>query len=387
MRNIAKKRKNNLSMKILASILIVSIISLSFIYNILEKHYKSSLNQESDNNTIEIKSFQDEEYYIIKEDYSGEYDLQYIFLSTEPNFDANKDFIKQTIFDYEEYKEYCQKWNLKQNYTDSKQKYIIFSYATHSSMDIKARLAALEYIDKKVKLYVWDKSVVTASVSGYVIIIPTNKDINSVEIQSLYTADEFEYVKTGNFLDLSVDKPILYLYPKDEMQISVKLGYPESLTSSYPKYSIDGWNVLAKPNGDLIELDSNRKLYALYYENNSNIDFKIEKDGFIVQGKDVATFLEEKLSLLGLNEKEAEEFIVYWLPKLEKNKYNYIRFATKEEIEDNMPIKINPQPDTFIRILMTFKGLDYPFEIEEQKLIEPERKGYIAVEWGGTELK
>ena len=55
-----------------------------------------------------------------------------------------------------------------------------------------------------------------------------------------------------------------------------------------------------------------------------------------VKGTDVAEFLEDKLALLGLNEREAEEFIVYWLPKLQENKYNYIRFATMEEINENM---------------------------------------------------
>ena len=49
---------------------------------------------------------------------------------------------------------------------------------------------------------------------------------------------------------------------------------------------------------------------------------------------DVIKFLEEKLGILGLTEREAEEFIVYWLPLMEKNKYNYIRFETLEEINE-----------------------------------------------------
>ena len=60
------------------------------------------------------------------------------------------------------------------------------------------------------------------------------------------------------------------------------------------------------------------------------VEFKVEKEGFIVKGEDTAKFLEEKLEILGLNEREAEEFIIYWLPKLEANKYNYIRFASVE---------------------------------------------------------
>ena len=102
--------------------------------------------------------------------------------------------------------------------------------------------------------------------------------------------------------------------------------------------------------------------------------------------EDSSNFLEEKLATLGLNERESEEFIVYWLPKLEANEYNYIRFATEEEIGSNMPLDINPNPDTLIRVLMIFKGLDDPIEVEDQQLITPERKGFVAVEWGGVDL-
>ena len=61
--------------------------------------------------------------------------------------------------------------------------------------------------------------------------------------------------------------------------------------------------------------------------------------------------------------------------------------AKTDEINKNMPIEINPNPDTIIRVLMTFKGLEEPMEVEEQKLITPNRNGFVAVEWGGTEIK
>lgn len=113
----------------------------------------------------------------------------------------------------------------------------------------------------------------------------------------------------------------------------------------------------------------------------------MEDDGFVVKGEDTAKFLEEKLSILGLTEREAEEFIIYWLPKMEQNKYNYIRFATEKEINTNMAIEINPNPDTIIRILMTYKRLENPIQVEEQNLTTPNRDGFVAVEWGGTEIK
>lgn len=183
-----------------------------------------------------------------------------------------------------------------------------------------------------------------------------------------------------------VDKPIIYLYPQDEINISVKLGNPEKITCSYPKYTT-GWNVQAKPNGDLIDLDTNKELYSLYYESESNYSFKVEKDGFVVKAENIAEFLEEKLSILGLTDREREEFIIYWLPKLEANNYNYIRFATVDEINENMSLEITPKPQTLIRILMIFKGLENPIIVDEQVLTPVERKGFVAVEWGGAEIK
>ena len=181
-------------------------------------------------------------------------------------------------------------------------------------------------------------------------------------------------------------KPIIYLYPLEDKEISVNLLYDDMITVSYPKYSA-GWNVFAKSNGTLVDLSTNKELYSLYYECKNKLTFNQKEDGFIVEGKNVSKFLEEKLAILGLTEREAEEFIIYWLPKLEINEYNYIRFATADEINENMPLKISPQPDTLIRVLMTFKKIDKPFSIENQKLEKIYRKGFVAVEWGGTEIK
>ena len=180
-------------------------------------------------------------------------------------------------------------------------------------------------------------------------------------------------------------KPIIYLYPEEETEVTVSLGYPEKITTSYPKYE-NGWNVTAKPDGTLIYNQTGRELYSLYWEGDNNIAIDT-KEGFVVKGEDSARFLEEKLEILGLNERETEEFIVYWLPKLEANKYNFIRFETMDKINEDMPLEINPKPDTLIRVWMEFKGLDKYKKVQEQQLQTQERKGFVAVEWGGVELK
>ena len=180
-------------------------------------------------------------------------------------------------------------------------------------------------------------------------------------------------------------KPIIYLYPEKTTELSVKLGKSENITCSYPKYN-NGWNVIANTDGTLIDKNTGRKLYSLYWEGIHSEPYNLE-EGFVVKGNNTIEFLEEKLAILGLTEIEAEEFIVYWLPKLQENKYNYIRFATMDEINKNMPLEFSVEPDTIIRVLMQFKGLEKPIEVQEQKLEAPERAGFVAVEWGGTEIK
>ena len=57
------------------------------------------------------------------------------------------------------------------------------------------------------------------------------------------------------------------------------------------------------------------------------------------------------------------------------------------EIENEMPLTISPKPDTLIRVMMEFKGLEEAIEVEPQELTTPSRNGFVAVEWGATELK
>ena len=203
--------------------------------------------------------------------------------------------------------------------------------------------------------------------------------INSVEITS---TKEMNNKKCSRFAPQAW-KPIIYIYPEKEMDVSIKLGNSHLITTSYPKY-VNGWNVKASPNGNLEY--NGKNYYALYWEGKDYNAYE-SNEGFIVKGEDTSKFLEEKLSLLGLNEKEANEFIIYWLPKMEHNKYNYIRFDTLDNINNYMPLDIEPKPETLIRVYMMYKPLDNYKDIKTQELTKVERKGYTVVEWGGSEIK
>lgn len=210
----------------------------------------------------------------------------------------------------------------------------------------------------------------------------TNKAVTSVSYEM-----KNQFLINPNFNQVALaEKPVIYLYPTKEQQVTVTLGNPDALTCVYPAYN-GQWNVLAKPDGTLTDTTTGRKLYSLYYEARNQVNFKQTEDGFVVKGSEAAAFLEEKLEVLGLNYREAEEFIIYWLPELEKNEYNYIRFATAEEIDANMPLKVSGNPDTILRVLMEYKAIDGPIDIKEQTLTTPNRTGFTVVEWGGTELQ
>ena len=178
------------------------------------------------------------------------------------------------------------------------------------------------------------------------------------------------------------EKPIIYLYPEEETEVTVKLDYDGTLTSTYPAYG-DGWTVTAQPDGTLTD-ESGREYYCLFWEGESDVDYDFST-GYCVAGKDTAVFLERALAQLGLTEREANEFIIYWLPRMEGNAYNLISFQGAA-YTDSAELTIDPAPDTVIRVFMAWKGLDQPEKITPQELTAVERNGFTVVEWGGAEV-
>ena len=178
------------------------------------------------------------------------------------------------------------------------------------------------------------------------------------------------------------EKPVIYLYPEEETEVTVKLDYNGTLTSTYPAYG-DGWTVTAQPDGTLTD-EKVREYYCLFWEGESDAAYDFST-GYCVTGKDTAVFLERALAQLGLTEKEANEFIIYWLPRMESNAYNLVSFQS-EAYTDSAELTIDPAPDTVIRVFMAWKGLDQPEKITPQELTTVERNGFTVVEWGGAEV-
>ena len=60
---------------------------------------------------------------------------------------------------------------------------------------------------------------------------------------------------------------------------------------------------------------------------------------------------------------------------------------TKAEIDEAEELNVNPKPDSVIRVMMSYKGLDRLINVREQKLKTADRAGFTVVEWGGTEIE
>ena len=178
-------------------------------------------------------------------------------------------------------------------------------------------------------------------------------------------------------------KPVIYLYPEQETTVSVSLDYAGTLTATYPAYE-NGWTVTAEPDSTLYDENGDEYSY-LFWEGENNTDYDFST-GFCVAGADTADFLHEKLAEIGLTPREYNEFIVYWLPKMQDNPYNLISFQS-EAYTDAAKLDIDPTPDSLLRVFMAWKPLGRLQTIEPQTFTPFARDGFTVVEWGGCEVK
>lgn len=181
--------------------------------------------------------------------------------------------------------------------------------------------------------------------------------------------------------------PIIYLYPEEETVVNVQLELNGELGTTYPHYNEGGWTVIASTDGTLTDTDGREYSY-LFWEGSLMMDSDLSQ-GFCVKGEDTEEFMEWALEELGLNDIEADAFIMYWLPEMEGNQYNVISFQTTA-YEDAAALYVTPAPDTEIRVNMLWYSSLVPVDIEEQDLasINPDtREGFTVVEWGGEEYE
>jgi len=206
-------------------------------------------------------------------------------------------------------------------------------------------------------------------------------------------------------------KPVAYLYPEKKEKVTVSFLQPMQFETVIPSYH-ENWVVNALPDGTLTDLQPQytdcktinslkkgseyaaksckENRYPYLYWSGNTIGFpypdSIEK-GWYVKKEEIYSFMEDKLKEIGLNQKERNDMMEYWGPQmLHKNApYYKISFLTTQEMNRLIPMKVQPNPRSVLRVFLDFLPL---FEMPK-KSIQPQtlppftRNGFTVVEWGG----
>ena len=193
---------------------------------------------------------------------------------------------------------------------------------------------------------------------------------------AFYNTETMELAECG--------KPVVYLYPEKTLDASVRVFPSEGVSVSEPLYG-SGWNVQARPDGTLLNYADGKTYPYLFWEGGSDALYRTSEKGFVTSRENLSEFFGEKLSQVGLSAKEASDFKEFWIPRMEalKKPYYFVTFLAREEIDRIAPLVVTPTPDTVIRVMMDFRGLDQWENVPGFPLHAPERKGFTVVEWGG----
>ncbi len=196
-----------------------------------------------------------------------------------------------------------------------------------------------------------------------------------------------EYVETtgpGDYLDLlipaqaQVDKPNIYLYPTELIDISVTLGFPQGgfVTTSIPAYG-GSWEVTVTPDGII-----DGAYGYLFYEAQTP-DLSQYRNGWTVATAGLEQFFRGNLAAYGFAGREVEDFIDWWIPRLTDGPCYDVYPQTAVEIAPFITLNIVPAPDSVQRLLYTVRATGDCAAHLDEPIIEPFiRDGFTVLEWG-----
>lgn len=187
--------------------------------------------------------------------------------------------------------------------------------------------------------------------------------------------------------NVTIEKPVIYLYPEAEQAVSIQLEPAGVLQFTYPVYE-NGWNVTVDAAGTITQ-NSQRYPY-LFWEAKTDPEsiYANVQEGFVVDRENVVAFLEEHLAAIGLNSTEQTDFITYWGPRLSSGEQVFVQFVWNEAADRFGKLQIAPQPDHVNRLYIVWSALNEPLPKlpMAQELPIFDRSGFDVLEWGGSEI-
>jgi len=214
-----------------------------------------------------------------------------------------------------------------------------------------------------------------------------SSDFEEIYTDSLNIAQQHRSVYVVNMFSslypVVSEKPVIYLYPPADTEVTVKLDIKGENQYLYPAYN-NGWKFTAHPNGNL---DFGEKTYNYLFWEASGGSTILTNDGFVVAAENSTEFLENTLNKIGFTAKEQADFITYWAPRLHRNEHNFIQFVLNDGCDQYATMDISPKPDNIYRIYMLWTGVNPNYKTIERDLPMIDRSGFSVLEWGGQQTR
>lgn len=233
------------------------------------------------------------------------------------------------------------------------------------------------------------RTSVTVSPGKYKFQLITDAGHDEIITDSIEIKPGFRSTVVFHFIDMTQElvlKPVIYLYPEHDQEVNVLLEPKGDFIFTYPAYE-NGWNGIAHPDGSMTV---NGKNYPyLFWEGEQQLGQLADySTGFVVEKANVTTFLEEKLTAMGLNTKEQTDFITFWGPRMSAAEKGFAQFIFNTDYDRIATLNITPAPNAIFRVYLLWTPLDGATELhpQAQQMESVDRSRFYVIEWGGSEL-
>ncbi|MBN1542274.1 hypothetical protein JW992_09025 [candidate division KSB1 bacterium] len=119
----------------------------------------------------------------------------------------------------------------------------------------------------------------------------------------------------------------------------------------------------------------------MYYESRTPDLYQTET-GWIVERGNLQNFFQENLSEYGFNPNETNDFIHYWIPRLQRAEFYAIYPQTRPVLDKIIKLGFSHQPDSILRLFYVIKVANDDSMVPAPQIEPFERKGFAVAEWG-----
>lgn len=189
----------------------------------------------------------------------------------------------------------------------------------------------------------------------------TSKDLPFFTVKKLNNSWNYlVYMKSWYQLQTFAEmcKPVVYYYSTKNENNVLKLDlkkwdYFTKLIPNLDKNS--SWNF--KSSNWKIIVDN--KSYDYLYYSLITIWYKSNQDWWIVSWNNILEFFNDKLDKINFNANEKKDFIDFWINEYSSDKYYFVSFKYKDEMDKVIPLNFSKKVNNVFRVLLDSYEIDY----------------------------